>query len=527
MDLEADNQRHKKEEHLRREKRKSRREGGKSEAQREKEAKRREHAQRVLKAQKLKQHGAAPPSHHKSQTSSSHRSSGESSERADESKYQALFSKRSEGFMLEFRFRNAPPRPPVGPCFVGCSLDSELSRWSRYRENTTEKYHVYKLHTEPDLGIPLASHSMLEDNYTDRSSAAISKAAASNKRKQTSSYMEEDDDEEEVSKKQNIGPEPLHPDDDALLNWKGSMGDTAAEAIQLSRDRKRAEAMAEYISPSQQRQQNTSASNPSAKKLIIRRSVGGKNSRDQSRVLQEANQSWMKKTTYIYNDPTSSVHKFTSLADAKKRNEQLTAERISKNKAKFTDPNEIIKGFSLVKSTTRRHPTKKNVTPVAEYEFLPDVETWSHTYTHVVLDKPPKPSRDKAVSNTALSSAIIADVQVKPSTAKMECSLLCPSTSESNSSTFDLVQQYDLDVIPLKLDEDTPNINFLLFFNEDRKEVTYHPIVSRVQLSTGRPVKKSQTTVLEKRELNEEERSELETTMGDIDLDYANKSDDM
>ena len=523
MNVDADNQRHKKEEHIRREKRKSRREGSKSESQREKEAKRREHAQRVLKAQKLK-HSSS--SHHKSQTSSSHQKGGtstsESTEKTDESKFQALFSKRSEGFMLEFRFRNAPPRPPVGPCFVGYSLDSELSRWSRYRENTTEKVHVYKLHTEPDLGIPLASHSMVEDNYTDRSSAAISKASSGNKRKQTSSYMEEDEDEEDTStKKINIGPEPLHPDDDALLNWKGSMGDTAAEAIQLSRDRKRAEAVAESMSPSQQRQQQEASSNTASKKLIIRRSVGGSknsstnNSANQSRVLQEANQSWMKKTTYIYNDPNSSVHKFTSLADAKKRNEQLTAERISKNKVRFTDPNEIIKGFSLVKNTARQHPTKKNVTPVAEYEFLPDVETWGHNYTHVVIDQPPKPSRNKTVSNNALSSAIITDEHDVLSSEKRECSMLCPSTSDSNCNTFDLVQKYDMHVTTLN--------DYLLFFNEDKGQVTYHPIDTRAQLSLGRPSKQSQTTVMEKREFNDEDVRKMESTIGEIDLDYANK----
>ena len=36
-------------------------------------------------------------------------------------------------------------------------------------------------------------------------------------------------------KKQHVIP-PMHPDDEALLNWKGSMGDTAAEQLQQKRD---------------------------------------------------------------------------------------------------------------------------------------------------------------------------------------------------------------------------------------------------------------------------------------------------
>ena len=45
---------------------------------------------------------------------------------SNSSAFQELFAQRARGFQIDFRFRNAPPRPPVGPCFVGNSLDTVL-----------------------------------------------------------------------------------------------------------------------------------------------------------------------------------------------------------------------------------------------------------------------------------------------------------------------------------------------------------------------------------------------------------------
>eukprot|EP00957_Ditylum_brightwellii_P056127 4255448-Ditylum_brightwellii.AAC.1 len=69
-----------------------------------------------------------------------------------------MFTRRAEGFLIDLNFRNAPPRPPVGPCFVGLGLDGELTdNWTRYRpSNAVEANYTWKLHTEPDLGVPLA-----------------------------------------------------------------------------------------------------------------------------------------------------------------------------------------------------------------------------------------------------------------------------------------------------------------------------------------------------------------------------------
>lgn len=466
--VEADNLRHKEEERRRREKRKQKRSGSKSEHQREKEAKRRKHTLAVLnkvKAQKDKHH-----------------QTNKNLESSDESKFQALFSKRSEGFILEFKFRNAPPRPPVGPCFVGHNLEGEITRWGRYRENTIEKTYVNKLHAEPDLGIPLAMHSMILDNYKDLTQT-----------------------------KKNL---PLHPDDEALLSWKGTMGDTAKEAIQVSRDRRRAEAHAEALTPSSS--QKTSTSNTTTGKAIIRRVKPGL---PNSRVL-EGHQSWMKKTTYLYNDPNNSVHKFTSLADTKKKTAQQVEEEVIKRKAKLSNPNQIAKGFN--KKPLLKHPTKKNVTAVSEYTLLPNVETWGHSYVHVVLDKPPKPTNNKKVGNQQLNSAVITDIR-DPDGKSYECNLLVPNTSPTGS--YSITQKYDLDLIQLR-DGENPPTNFLLFFDDTKNIATYHPIYSRVQLSTGRtPSESAPLTYIQKNPMTQDHIKELEKSVAEVDSDLASKYD--
>ena len=85
----------------------------------------------------------------------------------------------------------------------------------------------------------------------------------------------------------------------------------------------------------------------------------------------------------------------------------------------------------------------------------------------------------------------MANVTKLPSSNKMSCDLLVPknvnSYKTSEPTHFDIAQIYDLDVVPLK-EEDGPHVHFALFVDHKQQQVTYHPITSRVQLSTGRPV---------------------------------------
>ena len=148
-DVELDNERHRREEQERRAKRNRNRETkSKSGHVSEKERKRREHAQRILGAQR-KKHPSLQPE-------------------IRSSIFQSLFQERAEGFLIDLRFRNAPPRPPVGPTFVGLGLEGELTnKWTKYKaRNAVETQYTWKLHPKR-LGVQLAVSGMDYENcYT-------------------------------------------------------------------------------------------------------------------------------------------------------------------------------------------------------------------------------------------------------------------------------------------------------------------------------------------------------------------------
>jgi len=200
---ETDDARHKREEAERR----ARRKASKKSKGSEKDRKRREHTQRVLEQQNKRA---------KTGSGSSPGTPKGKEKELNSSAFQALFTGRAQGFRIDFSFRNAPPRPPVGPCFVGQGLDGHLMELADYRNhNAVESSYSWKLHANSDLGVPLAPSAMDLAMY-ERPSQTVATATT----------------------------EHLHPDDAALLDWKGSKGDTAAEELAQRRDRARAEALA-------------------------------------------------------------------------------------------------------------------------------------------------------------------------------------------------------------------------------------------------------------------------------------------
>ena len=425
----------------------------KTDSQKEKDRKRKEHAARVLNQQSKQQKTVADAS-------------------SESSAFEALFSQRAQGFKVDFAFRNAPPRPPVGPCFVGLGLDGVLQDASQYRPlNAVEVNYTWKLHSEPDLGVPLAPSAM-----------------------NLSSYEKPTHTEKE-----------LHPDDQALLDWKGSMGDTAAEQLQKYRDNERARAR---LALAGKTLISASQSNLPAKK------AGNK---EFSRVLDESLPFYMKKTTYLSNDHSRKVHDFKSLADTK----QATAQELQ-TKQRAMDlarsAQAIAKTFSGNPDvlTTLQHPTKRNAKPVSDMPLLPFVENWGHTFTHVVLDNPPKNCSDAELKE--LANSFIAHVEKKQASDRMRCQLLIPAGNTTKKEEYKALQQYDLDVIPLK-EEGEPNVNFVLFLGETN--ATYLPISSRVNLSTGRPSTKWNT--ITRRPLSLEERRDIDEGIAEIDTFVAEK----
>jgi hypothetical protein len=479
----------------------------KSDSQREREARRKEHNQRVIAEQNKK---------HRSSKSKSPKPPPPSDDKGG-SKFQALFAKRSEGFLIDLNFRNAAPRPPVGPCFVGLGLDGELNdKWTKYKaNNAVESNYSWKLHAEPDLGVPLAPSAMdLEGCYVDPSKAS--------KTQKMDAYDELFDEDETDEKKENKGPAPLHPDDEALINWKGYAGDTAAEELQERRDTARTEARLQGTKSGKR----TMSSGPQEQIALVKRTIGF-----QSRVLDEEHTFFMKQTTYLANDINSVHGTFKSLAATKAKAAADTEQKLRENKIKLSDEDAIQQSFEVANKSSVKlvHPVKKSVDAVCEIPLFPDDITWGHTFTHVVLDNLPKMDSNRSITANQLGSAYIGDVSKGTQNLRMECNLLVTENNDNidegppSEQMYNAIQKYDLDVNHLR-EENAPHVNFLFMLDEEKMVASYHPISSRVQLSTGRPANQEITTrFVTKREMNEEEVTALEKVVAEVDADMAKK----
>ena len=405
------------------------------------------------------------------------------------SAFQDLFTQRAQGFQIDFRFRNAPPRPPVGPCFVGHSLATVLLEHSRtYKpQNAVEINHTWKLHSEPDIGVPLAPSAMNLKSY-DKVDESMTDDAAT---------------------------PTLHPDDAALLDWTGNLGDTAAENWKRRQEKARAAARlaASGRSPAPPIAAATFAQQPqSTKKKAF------------SRVLKEDHQTWMKKTTYLSNDYSRKVHDFKSLAQTKS---EVVADLEAKQKEmkQRRSVQAIAASFAVHNNKPPVHPTNKALQPVKIMPVLPYVANWGCAFTHVVVDKAPT-NIPAQYSVQHMKSAFLTNVERRQASAKMTCQMIVPATEPDSDGTqsisrYDPIQSYDLDVIPLK-DEEAPHVNFCFWIEED-VVARYVPVASRVQLSTGRPVPRAVSRTVERRPLTEAEREAMEVRMAEVDKEMAEK----
>jgi Paf1 len=380
----------------------------------------------------------------------------------------------------------------VGPIFVGHSIDNVLLEQSRqYKSyNAVEGNHVWKLHVEADIGVPLAPSAMDERSYI-----------------------------RPVDENANI---KLHPDDDALLNWTGSMGDTAAEDFKRYQEQARAAARLSVLSSTQQR-------TPTKTGPSLQQSQTDKK-KTFSRVLKEDMQTWMKKTTYLSNDYSRKVHDFKSLAQTKS---ELASDLQAKQMemAQRRSVKMVAESFEVGSKHQIEHPTNKELKAVREYQVLPDATNWGRTFTHVVIDKIAT-TLPAVHSVNNFNHAFITNVERKQqsNTTRMTCTVIVPSndtdddhtSNNNNDKKYRPIQSYDLDVLPLK-EEDEPHMNFTIRLNKLTNIAYYIPIASRVQLSMGRPSSKMYVQPIERRVCTDEEVSNMEVRVAEIDQDMAEK----
>ena len=521
-----DDDEHKREQDRLRTRRKAAKSRPKSQTRQEREKQKKEHVKRVLaeqERQKRQKTGDGTPEAGAAGGRSKSPGPG-GTDAGGTSAFGELFTKRTEGFLIDLKFRNAPPRPPVGPCFVGLGLEGELNdKWTKYKpQNAVEQNYAWKLHAEADLGVPLAPSAMdLAGCYADPTRPT------------------KDPSGQEVPAP---GPPDLHPDDEALINWTGPKGDTAAEELQKRRDRRRAEALGVANVGGL-----ASRSDAAAIKLANRATAQGGSKSFKSRVLNENIQSWMKKTTYLTNDQTRSVHQFKSLANTKKEAAAEIDAKLRTTTEQSSDRLTIEAGFDAANrqsaAASRRHPTKRGVTAVFDYPLLPDAGTWGHKYTHVVLDKPPGPvpGRKRPPPNAEqLERAFVADVAEREvderqagaggpdkSGREFDCNLLVPTdlsaALSSEPTGYDVAQRYDMTVLTLK-DADSPHNNFILMIDEENGTVTYHTLWTRLNLSSGRPGREDEPdSTIAKVAAQEEDLIAMERVVAEVDDDLARK----
>jgi len=286
--------------------------------------------------------------------------------------------------------------------------------------------------------------------------------------------------------------------DEAIVNWKGYMGDTEREKLRLKREGK----------------------SVNSKTMATKKSndwIGGavinlKNKNTPTRVLDDPTQFWMKKTTYLANDLHRRAHAHQSLATKRNQEAKELDNKTEEDKRKTKNPEESFKHQPITK-----HPTKPNLTVVSSHPLLPSSKTWPSAY---VLADIPTPAASAAKPKD-LSSSFISDVAPKDKIAADQghnARLMC-SVFAGNDDVKDLYQQYDIDVVPLR--DEGVDSNFVIAFKDGI--AYYQHIGARVVLSTGRGVTEKSRRQVVSRHMNKEEQKEWDMAVAEMDRNMEEK----
>lgn len=109
-----------------------------------------------------------------------------------------------------------------------------------------------------------------------------------------------------------------------------------------------------------------------------------------------------------------------------------------------------------------------------------------------------------------------------------------PAKKIKNGDFYQAVQRYDLDAVPLR-EASAPEVHYVWMIDPSKNYAGYHPVGSRVQLSTGRPINLSNgntssgaeistdRSIVSRRALEEDEKRDVEKRMAEVDVDLAEK----
>ncbi|GMI00917.1 hypothetical protein TrST_g1757 [Triparma strigata] len=368
---------------------------------------------------------------------------------------------KSKEFSIELQFSNPLPRPILGPVFKS-AVSSASTLW---KSGDVESSHIWRLHTEKDLGVTI----------------------------------------ETVDPKvyaQKATPPLLEEGDEAIINWTGHEGDSVGEAARARREGNLGGAKNGTASSSQRTRQGL---------IKLKERKAG------SRVLDEAPQFYQKRTTYLANDIHKRVHAFESLADQRKKMaKELDAKA---EQAASMDAYQMIKAsFDAVNSrggiSSLKHPTKPGLTAVSSLPLLPSRDTWPANYAIADISQPQQ--KKQRISKELLSTCLIGDVDQKSAT-KLLANVLVEETPGSSENIYKVWQEFDLDVLPLK--EDNLDTNFVIVIDEESGVCYYHPLSSKLVLTTARLSANKDRRKVDIRDLNEEETLSWKKEKAPMDQD--------
>jgi hypothetical protein len=172
-------------------------------------------------------------------------------------------------------------------------------------------------------------------------------------------------------------PVPLHPADAELLNW-----DPKRELV--GKPKSNAKGISEPLS------------------------------RQERRRAIDTQVTWLKKTSYLTNDPGGAVHRFKSEQQSQRdKSARLAADLAAKRKRDPVNAVEHSFAEASKKLSKLQHSTNKELTAEWSIPVLPDTALWGNQYTHVQFDVDPLKEKNLITDQTrreiAETSSVIAN----------------------------------------------------------------------------------------------------------------------
>ena len=161
-----------------------------------------------------------------------------------------------------------------------------------------------------------------------------------------------------------------------------------------------------------------------------------------------------------------------------------------------------------------KHPTKPGLTAVSSLPLLPDRVSWPASFAIADISQPQQ--KKQRVSSDLLNTCLIGDVDQKSAT-KLLANVLVEESPGSAENVYKVWQEFDLDVLPLK--EDNLDTNFVIIVDKEAGACYYHPLSSKLVLTTARLSKNKDRRKVDVVDLDEEETKAWKQKQARMDQD--------